>query len=58
MICKSKSWEAEQNLLKMEKDSFKTCSRKFEAGHEKSRVGFISFIIFFLKTTSKYFHQT
>ena len=28
---------------------------KFEAGHEKSRLAFISFIIFILKTTSMYF---
>ena len=30
-------------------------SRKFEAGHEKSRVGLISFTIIVLKTTIMYF---
>ena len=30
------------------------CSRKFEFGHEKRGVGFMSFIFFILKTTSMY----
>ena len=34
------------------------CSRKIKAGHEKSRVGYFSFIIFILETTSMYFQLT
>ena len=45
-------------LLIMEKDSCKNVQKKFKAGHDKSRVSFISFVIFVLKTTSMYFDLT
>ena len=38
----------------MEEDSCKNVWRKFEAGHKKSSVGFILFIIIVLKTTNMY----
>ena len=59
-ICKTESREAEHDLLKMENSSCKNVENvfKFEAGHEKSRIASISFIIFILKTTSIYFDLT